>query len=160
MLLTITNPQHMLLMTTKTMSSTHAFNDDQNYVLNTCFLTTTKTMSSTHAFNDGTKTMSSTHAFNDGTKTMSLTHAFNDDQNYVLNTCFSRRPNLCPQHMLTTKTMSSTHAFNDDQNKYSGSMTFWSGSRSGSADPCLWLMDPDPAIFVIGLQDASKKLIF
>jgi hypothetical protein len=35
-------------------------------------------------------------------------------------------------------------------------MTFWCGS--GSADPCLWLMDPeanpDPAIFVIGLQDA------
>ncbi len=43
-----------------------------------------------------------------------------------------------------------------------GSMTFWGGS--GSADPCLWLMDPDsdpdPAIFVIDLQDASKKLIF
>jgi hypothetical protein len=31
----------------------------------------------------------------------------------------------------------------------SGSMTFWSGSGSGSADPCLWLMDPDPAFFVI-----------
>ncbi len=40
----------------------------------------------------------------------------------------------------------------------SGSMTFWGGS--GSADPCLWLMDPDHAIFVIDLQDASKKLIF
>jgi hypothetical protein len=39
-----------------------------------------------------------------------------------------------------------------------GSMTFWGGS--GSADPCLWLMDPDPAIFVIDLQDAGKKLIF
>ncbi len=25
-----------------------------------------------------------------------------------------------------------------------GSMTFWGGSGSGSADPCLWLMDPDP----------------
>ncbi len=25
-----------------------------------------------------------------------------------------------------------------------GSMTFWGGSRSGSADPCLWLVDPDP----------------
>ncbi len=37
-------------------------------------------------------------------------------------------------------------------------MTFWGGS--GSADPCIWLMDPDPAIFVIDLQDASKKLIF
>ncbi len=39
-----------------------------------------------------------------------------------------------------------------------GSMTFWCGS--GSADPCLWLMDPDPAIFFIDLQDANKKLIF
>ncbi len=28
---------------------------------------------------------------------------------------------------------------------------------SGSANPCLWLMDP--AIFVIDLQDANKKLI-
>ena len=28
------------------------------------------------------------------------------------------------------------------------------------ADPCQWLMDPDPAIFVIYLQDANKKLIF
>ncbi len=40
-------------------------------------------------------------------------------------------------------------------------MTFWSGS--GSADPCLWLMDPgpgsdpDPAFFVTDLQDANKK---
>ncbi len=41
-------------------------------------------------------------------------------------------------------------------------MTFWGGSGSGSSDPCFWLMDPDPdtAIFVIDLQDASKKLIF
>ncbi len=42
-----------------------------------------------------------------------------------------------------------------------GSMTFRCGS--GSADPCLWLMDPDAdpdsAIFVIDLQDANKKLI-
>jgi hypothetical protein len=42
--------------------------------------------------------------------------------------------------------------------KCCGSMTFWGGS--GSADPCLLLMDPAPAIFVIDLQDASKKLIF
>ncbi len=28
----------------------------------------------------------------------------------------------------------------------SGSMT-WFGSVSGSADPCLWLMDPDPQLF-------------
>ena len=25
-----------------------------------------------------------------------------------------------------------------------GFMTFWGGSGSGSANPCLWLMDPDP----------------
>jgi hypothetical protein len=41
--------------------------------------------------------------------------------------------------------------------QYSGSKTFWCGS--GSADPCLSLMDPDPAIFVIEIQDANKKLI-
>jgi hypothetical protein len=41
-----------------------------------------------------------------------------------------------------------------------GSMTFWGGSGSGSADPCLWLFVPDPTILVIDLQDASKKLIF
>jgi hypothetical protein len=44
-----------------------------------------------------------------------------------------------------------------------GSMTFWSGSGSGSADPCLLLMDVvdadrDPPIFVIDLQDSNKKL--
>ncbi len=37
-------------------------------------------------------------------------------------------------------------------------------ASSGSAGPCLWLMDPDsdldPAIFVIDLQDANKKLFF
>ena len=43
--------------------------------------------------------------------------------------------------------------------------------RHGSADPdppqnvmdpqhCLLLMDPDPSIFIIDLQDANKKLIF
>jgi uncharacterized membrane protein YjdF len=36
-------------------------------------------------------------------------------------------------------------------------MTFWCGSGSGSADPCLWIMDPDPAIFVIDLQDACQQ---
>jgi hypothetical protein len=36
-------------------------------------------------------------------------------------------------------------------------MTFWYGS--GSAGPCLLLTDPDPdpAIFVIDLQDANEK---
>jgi hypothetical protein len=45
--------------------------------------------------------------------------------------------------------------------QFPGSMAFWCGSWSG--DPCLWLIDsdanPDPAIFVIDLQDANKKLI-
>jgi hypothetical protein len=46
-------------------------------------------------------------------------------------------------------------------------MTFWGGSGSGSADPCLQLMiqiririlDPDPAIIVNNLEDASKKIM-
>ncbi len=41
-------------------------------------------------------------------------------------------------------------------------MKFWYGSRSesGSSDPYLWLMDPDPdpAIFVSDLQNFSKNL--
>ncbi len=42
-----------------------------------------------------------------------------------------------------------------------GSMPLTNGSGSGSADPCLWIMDPDPdsAIFVIDLQDGNKKKI-
>jgi hypothetical protein len=40
----------------------------------------------------------------------------------------------------------------------------WIRIRSGSADPGLWLMqpdsDPDPAIFVIDLQDANIKKFF
>jgi hypothetical protein len=47
----------------------------------------------------------------------------------------------------------------DGKNQCSVSMTFWCGSRSKSADPCLWIMDPDLAIFIIDLQDANKKLI-
>jgi hypothetical protein len=50
-------------------------------------------------------------------------------------------------------------------NQCCGSMTFWCGS--GSVDPCLWLMypdpdsnpEPDPAIFNIDLQGTNKKLI-
>jgi hypothetical protein len=39
-------------------------------------------------------------------------------------------------------------------------MTFWYGS--GSGDPCLWQMDPDPdpAILVLDLQDANEKQRF
>ncbi len=38
-----------------------------------------------------------------------------------------------------------------------GSMTFWCGS--GSTDPYLWLMDPDPTPFFIDFKDA-KKIFF
>jgi len=41
-----------------------------------------------------------------------------------------------------------------------GCMTFWCGSGSGSADPCLWLKDPDHSIFIVDLQDANQKIIF
>ncbi len=37
------------------------------------------------------------------------------------------------------------------------SITFWGGSGSGSADPCLWLLDSGPAIFVIDLPKMSTK---
>jgi hypothetical protein len=33
----------------------------------------------------------------------------------------------------------------------------WCGSGSGSADPCLRLMDPDHTIFVNELQDAPQN---
>ncbi len=39
-----------------------------------------------------------------------------------------------------------------------GSMAFCCGSGSESADPCIWLMDPDPFIFIINLQDATNFL--
>jgi hypothetical protein len=38
-------------------------------------------------------------------------------------------------------------------------MTFWCRSGSGTADPCLCHIDPDPVIFVIDLQGANKKII-
>ncbi len=50
--------------------------------------------------------------------------------------------------------------WNTSTNQCSGSMTFWGGSWSGSLDPSFWLLDPDPAIFIIELQHTSKKLIF
>jgi hypothetical protein len=40
-----------------------------------------------------------------------------------------------------------------------GSMTFKGGSGSGSAGPCLSIMDPDPAIFVITLPKMPTKNI-
>ncbi len=56
-----------------------------------------------------------------------------------------------------------TEGFGHGEMQCCGSMKFWYGS--GSADPYLWLMDPDPfadsdpAIFVSDLQDV-KKLFF
>ncbi len=41
-----------------------------------------------------------------------------------------------------------------------GSVTFWYGSGSGSADPRRWLPDLDPSFFVSSQQDACKKLVF
>ncbi len=43
-------------------------------------------------------------------------------------------------------------------NKYCESVTFWYGS--GSGDPCLCPMDPDPAIIVLDLQDTTKNYFF
>jgi hypothetical protein len=44
-----------------------------------------------------------------------------------------------------------------------GSMTFWGGSGSGSADPCLWLMDPESGSCYFRhwpSQDGNKNLSF
>jgi hypothetical protein len=42
-----------------------------------------------------------------------------------------------------------------------GSVT-WFSYGSGSADPCLWPIDPDPdpALFILDLQGTNKKLFF
>ena len=75
---------------------------------------------------------------------------------------------------LGPSTVAFSFSHNMSKNQCCGSMTFWGGSGSGSADPCLSLMDPDPdsnpdpdpdaipdpAIFVMNLQDANKKIIF
>ncbi len=61
------------------------------------------------------------------------------------------------------------HFLNDDYNwvegvnrctqlQCCGSVTFW--YRSGSADLCLWTVDPNPAIFVLDVQDANKLFCF
>jgi hypothetical protein len=47
------------------------------------------------------------------------------------------------------------YARNGTSRQCCGSMTFWCGSRS--VDLWLWLMDPDPSISVINLQDANKN---
>ncbi len=59
----------------------------------------------------------------------------------------AERPEFAPYDYLRIRTKV--------RNQRCGSVTFWCGS--GSADPCLRLMDPDPPIFVIDLQEARKK---
>jgi hypothetical protein len=40
-----------------------------------------------------------------------------------------------------------------------GSMTFWGGSGSGSADPCLFLMDPDNNYLWLSILCAILALV-
>ncbi len=61
------------------------------------------------------------------------------------------------QHTISYKIKSCAVWKRECREQWSRSMTFWCGS--GSADPCIWLMNPDPAIFVIELQDVNKKRI-
>ncbi len=35
----------------------------------------------------------------------------------------------------------------------------WHFSTDPDLGPCFWLVDPDPAIFVIDLKDTSKKYL-
>jgi hypothetical protein len=58
-------------------------------------------------------------------------------------------------HLFTVNLRRRYQVLAESVNQCCGSVTFWYGS--GSADPCLWLMDPDPAIFVIDLQEAFKN---
>jgi hypothetical protein len=64
---------------------------------------------------------------------------------FQVNTCF------CCQHFRAKP----------KRNPISGAVfriqDIWCGSGFGSADPSLWLMDPDPAIFKIDLEDANKN---
>ncbi len=84
---------------------------------------------------------------------------------YFTVTGFDPKTRLCIKVIVQIKSLHAVLA--ESFMQCSGSMKFWcgSGSGSGSADSCLWLMDPDsdpdadPAIFVIDLQDANKKLI-
>ncbi len=46
-----------------------------------------------------------------------------------------------PSRKMTARWYSCAHSFGQCW----GSVTFWCGSRSGSRDPYLWLVDPDPA---------------
>jgi hypothetical protein len=41
-----------------------------------------------------------------------------------------------------------------------GSVTFWRGSGTGSADPYLWLMDPDLTPFFSDFKDAKKNYFY
>ncbi len=69
-----------------------------------------------------------------------------------------------PCFLLQGGTTAIPGAFGCGKTVISQSLSKYSNSGgSGSADPCLWLMDPDtdldldPAIFVIDLQEQTKN---
>jgi hypothetical protein len=80
-------------------------------------------------------------------------------------------PYICKEIFINkqTRPLGGYTSIGDPCQQYCGSMIFWCGSGSGSgfADSCLWLIDPDwdpdvdpdPAIFVIDLQDAKDKKV-
>ncbi len=53
-----------------------------------------------------------------------------------------RKQNIPVEMLLSEVSVPGTHT--ERKNQCCGSMPFSGGSGSGSADPCLWLMDPDP----------------
>ncbi len=80
-------------------------------------------------------------------------------------TCSSRSTRTATRRSAGTRYQpTSSSRSGGRQLKCCGSMTFWcgSGSGSGSADPCLWIMVPDsdldPAIFVTVLQETNKNI--
>ncbi len=54
------------------------------------------------------------------------------------------RDNLLPRISQYLSTFHISHVEEVPYSQRCGSMTFWGGSGSGSADPCLWLVDPNP----------------
>ncbi len=68
-------------------------------------------------------------------------------------------PHPSPLTITTPSVNLSQSFFSLCRRQCSGSVTFWYGSGSESAEPYLWLLDPapDPALFVSDLQDINKK---
>ncbi len=130
-----------------------------------CFLSPMKTKIRTgrrfrHFFNSGLNLNSRVRNVNSSLFISALSSWF---KNYIFYyysqaNCISRGKSnpLTPLVVLLPPCFSALNTWRTVLQQCSGSMTFW----CGSADPCLWLMDPDPdpAIFVIGLQDDSKNL--